>query len=199
MIEKEAFNELCLHSKFKLMRKILENYIINWKVAGQNWYIVCLGSNGFIAEINPYLQNKKTKTFVNLLNCIYNSFFLYITLTIFVWALFLFSQISKETRRGKQQLRRINPGRCSGDVALQEGSEPPSASVRSFIWQTHQGQETTPCLRPFSRGQEKTRFQTNVPQDGAYPPHHLPPARQQRGWGGSQTQARDTTGRFTDP
>lgn len=75
MIEKEAFNELCLHSKFKLMRKILENYIINWKVAGQNWYIVCLGSNGFIAEINPYLQNKKNKTIVNLLNCIYNSFF----------------------------------------------------------------------------------------------------------------------------
>lgn len=142
-------------------------------------------------------EQKKTKTTVNLLNCIYNSFFLYITLTIFVWALFLFSQISKETRGGKQQLRRINPGRCSGDVALQEGHEPPSASVRSFIWQTHQGQETTPCLRPFSRGQEKTRFQTNVPQDGVYPPQ--PPARQQRGWGGSQTQARDTTGRFTDP
>lgn len=77
MIAKEAFNELCLHSKFKLMRKILKNYVINWKVAGQKWYIVCLGSNGFIAEINPDLQNKKKN------NCTFIKLYLQLILSLY--------------------------------------------------------------------------------------------------------------------
>lgn len=34
------------------------------------------------------------------------------------------------------------------------GHEPSSISITSFIWQTHQRQETTPCLCPFNHGQE---------------------------------------------
>lgn len=56
--------------------------------------------------------------------------------------------VPRTHKRNVPNTAAINPGCCPS-----LGRDPSLTSIRTFIWQTHQAQETAPCLRPFSRGQ----------------------------------------------
>lgn len=54
----------------------------------------------------------------------------------------------ERTKGTCQTQKQLTPGCCPS-----VGHDPSFTYIRTFIWQTHQAQETAPCLSPFNSGQ----------------------------------------------
>lgn len=156
----------------------------------------CLLWSEWFSILNESLITEHKAIFKNSIS--FATLFHDCSVTIFIQTpLFLCADSAGRTRQGAEWDKTDEPWMLRSGCCSLVGHEPSSISITSFIWQTHQRQETTPLpvsIQPWPRVQGAgPHLQTNVPQDRAYLPCGS------RGQRGLQPQTRDNTGQLMEP